>query len=351
MADIDPEKTNDQIQLPSSNPTIQQNRITVRKRDWNFDDCQHAIQTIPTTNAGVVELNYGTGPGKPTFTGEDPVTASTTVEHSLINATITLKVPKWPDMTAAEEAARDDFVNDLEIHERGHILVGDTVAAAFSTEFSAEGRTRGEAMRKLREKARQRQRKAESELERLAGSGGRYDQVTDHGKTQSRGPTETYTVRGIEDETLATDTFPGGDNVVLHCEPCEDTVQLSNGIHHLGDGNYNGAINCCFQTGVEGEELQITFETEECQAKASAAEVVYTHRGVQADNPIRINGTQIGTTPGSPSDGSTTVGRLSFNPSLLQAGANVFEVTAVGPRTSDVDDFELSDIRLEFTID
>lgn len=351
MADIDPEKTNEQTQLPSSNPIIQQNSITVRKRDWNFDDCQHAIQTIPTTNAGVVELNYGTSPGKPIFTGEDPVIASTTVEHSLINAIISLKVPTWPDMTAAEETARDNFINDLEIHERGHILVGDTVAAAFSTEFSAEGRTRGEAMRKLREKARQRQRKADSELERLAGSGGRYDQVTDHGKTQSQGPTETYTVRGVGGETLATDTFPGGDDVVLRCEPCEDTVQLSNGIHHLGDGNYSGAINCCFQTGVEGKQLQITFEAEEYQAKASVAEVVYTHRGVQADNPIRVNGTQIGTTPGSPADGSTTMGQLSFDPGLLQTGANVFEVTAVGQRAGDVDDFELSDIRLELTID
>lgn len=113
------------------------------------------------------------------------------------------------------------FVCDLEVHERGHIVVANMVAEAFSTTLSADGSNEGEARRKLAELRREHARQAKSEIDRLASKTGqkpKYDEVTDHGVNQSQGPEESYTIYGPDGEELATHTFPGGDNVKLRCE-------------------------------------------------------------------------------------------------------------------------------------
>lgn len=236
-------------------------------------------------------------------------------------------------MTSADRAAVAYFKNALLAHERGNGIVVERVMNDFSGPISGTGATRGEAIQALRSNIQANESAFQTEANNQEA---RYDTVTDHGRRQLQGPSEG---------------FPGGDDVELLCTPCEETLELSAGPHHLGDESYSGTINCCFQTPAAGTNIQITFQLFECQADASAAEIVYTHRGVQAENRILVNNQQIGTTPRSPSDGSTAVERLSFDPALLQTDENILEVITESPPTGrDIDDFELSNIRLEFTL-
>lgn len=329
-------------------PTDRRGQITVRRRNRSFRDCEDAARTIRDADVvGEATACYDIEGSDRTFFGTDPVEAKRPVSISLTRARIRLRVPTWRDMSPAEKALRDDFVDDLEVHERGHVTLADSVADAFSTTLSAEGQNRTQAAQKLREKAEEYQEKARTELGRIEA---RYDEVTNHGITQSRGPTASYTVRGLDDEPLATGTFPGGDDVAIECDTCKEAVQISDGVHHLGDGVYSDRINCCFEEPVEGLLFQEEFgPLSECQTDASSAEIAYTHRGVQIANPILLNGQLISATPGSPEDGSTTVDRFSFDPTLLRTGTNLFEVITL--LLQDLDDFEISDVRLELTID
>jgi hypothetical protein len=128
------------------------------------------------------------------------------------------------------------------------------------------------------------------------------------------------------------------------------SVLVSEELHHLGDGNFEGQINSRFQESVEGGQLEAEFRLNRVQANAQKATLAFTTRGVQAGNEIRINGVDVGTTDLSDPDGSVSEQRITVDSSVLDSGVNSLSIVSVEPGTSgapgDIDDFEVSNVRL-----
>ena len=106
----------------------------------------------------------------------------------------------WPNMTNAERAALQKYMDALIVHEQGHEQIGKQIAENWSgaTE-SAIGSSQQEAIEKLKaaiEKMRQ-QRGHDMKVEQK-----NYDLQTENGARQSKGPEQGY---------------PGGADAILDC--------------------------------------------------------------------------------------------------------------------------------------
>ncbi len=154
-------------------------------------------------------------------------------------------------------------------------------------------------------------------------------------------------------------------------------------VHHLGDDRFVGRINSQFQRSSEGARFETTFDLARfpdrhrgAGATRRAADISRRHtssalnghefpsethqpapperaevrmlvKGVQRRHRIVINGTTLKERlDDAPSDGSFGEFRASFDPSLLRTGTNTFAVIAK-PSSSDIDDFEFVNIRIE----
>jgi len=125
-------------------------------------------------------------------------------------------------------------------------------------------------------------------------------------------------------------------------------IESTPGVHHLGDDNFDGRINSQFQKKSEGSVYTASFELRPMQVPphVRAAEVRLLAKGVQRSHKIRINGTVLEERlDDAPSDGSFGEFVASFDPSLLAAGTNTFEIIAKPSRT-DIDDFEFVNVRI-----
>lgn len=192
--------------------------VTWINKEMTFDDCQDAKDYL---EAGNLLGNYPEESNQPMTSvgginesGDDPVTVSTEVNFSMNRPKIEITKPKWPNMTNEETEARDEYLCELENHELGHVNLANTVAEAFSKTLSAEGSNRGQAVRKLQDLINEHKNQFASEFDRLQS---RYDELTEHGATQSQGSGATYTIKDSNGDELATDTFRGGDDAVLNC--------------------------------------------------------------------------------------------------------------------------------------
>lgn len=125
----------------------------------------------------------------------------------------------------------------------------------------------------------------------------------------------------------------------------EERVTITADLHHLGDGLYDGEINSNFQAAVEGERLSETFTLDDRQASAGRATLVYSIRGAQLDNTVRVNGEVIADAGSAPDDGTASEQRVTVNPDLLRAGTNELTVTAAAHNVNE-DDFEITNIRI-----
>jgi len=119
-------------------------------------------------------------------------------------------------------------------------------------------------------------------------------------------------------------------------------------VHHLGNDEFEGAINSQFQRGSEGLVYEATFTLDASQVGAAirSAELLILAKGAQARNPIRINGRDLeGFIVETPRDGS--FGELVFRvpPRWLRAGANTIEIESVRG-SNDLDDFEFVNPRI-----
>jgi hypothetical protein len=148
--------------------------------------------------------------------------------------------------------------------------------------------------------------------------------------------TVTRVVSPSDPGLLATELTPTSESV----------IQLSSTLHHLGDGSYTGTINSQFQEAVEGSTFTTTFDLTSAQANPESAELVYTARGVQLNNPMYVNGERVGTMDETADDGSLSERQLSLSPSSLSEGENTLRIEAEDNFVGDLDDFELSSIRL-----
>lgn len=178
-----------------------------------FRNCQDVVNYIGNNLVGETNSHPSRSRGQMETTGDNPVTATQPITFTT-NPEITIEVPEWPNMTDEEVEARDEFICQVEIHEQGHVSIANTVAEAFSKTLSAEGSDEGKARSNLAEKMRDHVTKFYEELDRIQRE---YDKLTEHGAFQSQGGDRSYTVYGLDDEELATGTFPGGDDAVLNC--------------------------------------------------------------------------------------------------------------------------------------
>jgi hypothetical protein len=102
--------------------------------------------------------------------------------------------PTWPNMTTEERDALPVTLHNLTVHEHGHLEIATQYVETHRT-GSVRARTSAQADRLME------QRKQEH-MAKLQRKENKYDAVTHHGETQTKGPEHG---------------FPGGDNAVLTC--------------------------------------------------------------------------------------------------------------------------------------
>jgi hypothetical protein len=108
----------------------------------------------------------------------------------------------WPNMSDAERTAVEKFAGQVRVHQAGHLEVSAKVASDSSGVVSADGATEEAARRKLRKALVEHRKEVGALLKREASAGGAYDQATERGVKQSKGPEAGY---------------PGGEDIRLDC--------------------------------------------------------------------------------------------------------------------------------------
>jgi predicted secreted Zn-dependent protease len=98
------------------------------------------------------------------------------------DATTTVTRPEWPNMTAADRAAADRFVNALKAHEEGHHQVVRDVMGASPRTIRARGATADEAVSNLDAEMQSQSRRAQQRIDERNAA---YDNRTDHGRNQA----------------------------------------------------------------------------------------------------------------------------------------------------------------------
>ncbi len=119
-------------------------------------------------------------------------------------------------------------------------------------------------------------------------------------------------------------------------------------VHHLGDNAFSGSINSQFQKESEGARYEAKFllRPDQVPPHVTSATVELLAKGVQRRHTIRINGTVLDDRlEDAPDDGSFGEFSAAFDPSILRAGRNTFEIIAK-PSSSDIDDFEFVNVRI-----
>ena len=137
----------------------------------------------------------------------------------------------------------------------------------------------------------------------------------------------------------------GANTVVIEVDPI---------IHHLGDDNAGGAINSQFQKLSEGLVYETSFFLSEEQRSIQAATLQLYARGLQAENPLTINGeivTFLNTSPADGSLGSIEV-QVPISALDLESGVQILRIESEigGVLFSDRDDFEFVNIIVSLTL-
>jgi hypothetical protein len=149
------------------------------------------------------ELNFADAPITATKQPNGSYKAQVTVNYKIDAQDIEYTLPKWSwsNMTPAEKAALQEYMDALLAHEQGHIEVAERFAKDFSqsSKVSATGATPAQAKANLEAKLMQDLTKRRQELEKDEKT---YDDKTEHGGKQSKGPEWGY---------------PGGKDVGLDC--------------------------------------------------------------------------------------------------------------------------------------
>jgi len=114
-------------------------------------------------------------------------------------SSITMPYFTWPDMTEAEAAALRAYYQALLVHEDGHVTVAAELGKTISVSLTGSGATPAAAVADFKSLVQSRAAKNGADIAQRDAD---YDNATNHGATQSDGPSYG---------------FPGGSNVVLAC--------------------------------------------------------------------------------------------------------------------------------------
>ena len=122
-------------------------------------------------------------------------------------------------------------------------------------------------------------------------------------------------------------------------------------LHHLGDDSFSGGINSQFQMRTEGTSFEIGFDLDPEFLNYQDVQISLLAKGLQQPNELIINGKIIGLLDSSAGSGRFT--RVTFDfgePALfLKPGANTLRVNSHRNSDGDYDDFEFTNIMLEFS--
>lgn len=124
-------------------------------------------------------------------------------------------------------------------------------------------------------------------------------------------------------------------------------VEIDPALHHLGDDSFDGVINSQFQVSAEGISYSRSFSLSSLQAASISANLTLTAKGLQNSNKLYINGVQIGLLNRSPSNGSFREEFFEVPKNLLGL-SNTIEIIANLSSSTDYDDFEFTNIVLNF---
>ena len=133
----------------------------------------------------------------------------------------------------------------------------------------------------------------------------------------------------------------------------KDVIQIDPSLHHLGNSNYEGAINSRFQRPkAEGSRYKKSFKIPQERLSGImqwSVKLKAIVRGAEEDNPVIINGKKVGALNNSNPDGSATNVEIPVDPCILRSGENTLEILAKDTNANgDIDDFEFANIQLVF---
>jgi len=130
-------------------------------------------------------------------------------------------------------------------------------------------------------------------------------------------------------------------------------VEIEKGLHHLGNGQFGGSINSQFQhSSAEATRFEKSFELNEEQLPPNivGAKLLLSVKGAEENNPVAINGKNIGVVNSSNGDGSASVTALDFDVCTIKSGSNSFVIASTDSNAnSDIDDFEFTNVQLHLT--
>jgi hypothetical protein len=173
-----------------------------------FDNCADAARTF---EANANNEAFRTGQARWTLDvdpntavtarpGQHGYEASATVNYQVNGKQVDVPDWSWPNMSDAERAALARYRDALFVHEEGHLQIADDFARQESGKtVTATGSTPAEAKVNLQRALSDLLDKKRNDLQRDEDS---YDDQTEHGGVQHRGPDAGY---------------PGGEDVVFTC--------------------------------------------------------------------------------------------------------------------------------------
>jgi ElaB/YqjD/DUF883 family membrane-anchored ribosome-binding protein len=163
-------------------------RIPAKVNTRQFKDCSQAANAVNGVEVGSASSPFTSDPTSSTprvvRNRDGTFTASTGMKWQLdtANAKSTVTRPTWPNMSAADKAAADRFVDALHAHEEGHHQVVRDVMAQAPKTIRANGATADEAVANLEAEREDQLRRAQ---ERVNTRNAEYEAKTANGTNQA----------------------------------------------------------------------------------------------------------------------------------------------------------------------
>jgi len=157
-----------------------------RVQRHRFQNCRAAVAFLNAGNEmGRANPQFSPRVARPTITaapgGGFTASADVAWTYNAARSTTALTRPEWPNMTDADRAAVQRFLDALRVHEDGHHEVARDYAPGAGTTVTAHGATLQQARHNLQQALNEHRREVRRELR---ARGDEYDRITEHGRNQ-----------------------------------------------------------------------------------------------------------------------------------------------------------------------
>ncbi len=130
-------------------------------------------------------------------------------------------------------------------------------------------------------------------------------------------------------------------------------IEIDPSLHHLGDGDFQGSANSQFQRATEGNVYAKPFTVSDLQLTATTASLKLTAKGIQTDTcsvAVSVNDVFIRNLSSSPVSGAFAQQSFFIPTELLSSQNSIKIESLLCEGRNDYDDFEFTDLRLEFNL-